>query len=176
MTRRLLLLVALVLSTGLILADAQQGIGERFGARDPRTCSSRKASPSAVQARQYLICDIEGVANPTDESGGTLNLLTDVTVQVGAGRPFNMQSDSFGWATTNGIDSSQTVYPIRGSFTTWSCVKLGYFNGVPGKNCSKSPAPAAKGICFKSSFGEWHCMMTGGQYPTMERYPPPTGQ
>jgi hypothetical protein len=176
MTKRLLLLVALVLSAGLTLADAQQGIGKRFGARDPRTCSSRKAALSAAQARQYFICDTETVVNPTDDSGGTLILLSDVTVELGTGRPFNMQADSFGWATTNAIDPSQTVYPVRGSFNAWRCVKLGYFGGEAGKNCIKSPAPEAKGICFKSTFGEWHCMLSGGQSTGVQRYPPPTGQ
>jgi hypothetical protein len=160
----------------------QQGSGKPFGARDPRTCPSRKAAPSAAQARLYFICDEELVANPT-QPGGQLQLVTDVKVEVGTGRPFNYQSDSFGWATNLGIDPSQTVYPIRGSFTTWICLKLGYAGafGSPGQNCTKAPQPAGKGICFKTAFGEWHCTMSEGQVGiddkgAVQRYPPPTGQ
>ena len=177
MTEKAALLILVVLTAGVHSLQAQpQDIGKKFGARDPRTCSSRKATLSAAQARLYFICDTETVADPAAESGGTLILLSDVKVELGSGRPFNMQSDSFGWATTNAIDPSQTVYPIRGSFNAWRCVKLGYFGGEAGKNCTKTPAPEAKGICFKSSFGDWHCIMSGAQSTGVERYPPPTGQ
>jgi hypothetical protein len=175
MSRKLCLLIALALAFEGSFVNAQNGAGKIFGARDPRTCSSRKAGLSASQARQYLICDIEGVSNPNSESPG-LTLVTDVTVEVGKGRPFNDLSDTFGFATTNGIDPSETVFPIRGSLNSWNCVKLGAIGGDAGKNCVKWPGPAMTGICFKSSFGDWHCMMSGLQYPGMERYPPPAGQ
>jgi hypothetical protein len=176
MTKRILLLAALALGAGLMPAYSQDAIGKKFGARDPRTCPSHKIALSAVQARLYFICDTETVVNATDDSGGTLILLSDVKLELGTGRPFNYQADSFGWATSKGIDPSQTVYPIRGSFNAFRCVKLGYFGGEVGKNCTKTAAPEASGICFKSSFGEYHCILSGGQSTGVERYPPPTGQ
>jgi hypothetical protein len=176
MTKLPLLLATLVLALHGPAAFAQEGSGKPFGARDPRTCASRKSGLSAAQARQYLICDMELVNNVHADSPG-LTLVTDVMVEVGKGRPFNYQSDSFGFATTNAIDPSQTVYPIRGSLNSWNCVKLGAIGGgESGKNCVKWPGPAVTGICFKNSFGDWHCMISGLQYPGMERYPPPAGQ
>ena len=174
-SRKLCLLIALALAFEGSFVVAQDGAGKIFGARDPRTCPSRKAGLSAAQARQYLICDSESVSNPGSESPG-LTLVTDVVVEVGKGRPFNYQSDSFGFATTNGIDPSQTVFPIRGSMNSWDCVKLGAIGGDPGKSCVKWPGPAMTGICFKNSFGDWHCVMSGLQYPAMTRYAPPAGQ
>ena len=179
MTRSLMLRVAVVLAVSLSPAFAQKDAGKPFGARDPRTSDSRKAPTkgaiSAEQAKQYVISDTERVTQSI-ASGMLLHLVTDVTVEVGKGRPFNMQSDSFGWATSNGIDPAETVFPIRGGFTSWTCSKLGTINGDPGKNCTKLPQPAAKGICFKSSFGEWHCTMTDfNSSEGMERYPPPAG-
>jgi hypothetical protein len=186
MTRKLLMVAALTLSAGLTLTDAQQGLGKPFGARDPRTCPSRKDGLSVAQAKQYVICDYEKVLQP-NTSTALLYLATDVTVQVGKGRPFNMRADSFGFATTNGIDPSETVYPIQGSFTGWYCSPL-HLASDTGKNCSKVPQPAAKGICFKSSFSEWHCIMTDYAqsavqcaencpgYAGVQPFPPPTGQ
>lgn len=169
---KLLLIFVALLAVTFPFAIAQPGAGKPFGARDPRTCPSRNAGLTAAQAREYFICDSEVAEVYT----GSLYLVTDVTVQVGKGRPFNMQSDSFGWATTNGIDPTQTVYPIRGSFTSWQCSKLGTITGVPGQSCTMTPQPAAQGICFKNSFGDWHCtMMDLGHKGGMERYPPPTG-
>jgi hypothetical protein len=176
MSKTMLGLAVLVVAASWMPAHAQDPIGKKFGARDPSTCASHKVALSAAQARLYVICDAEMVVNATDDSGGTLILLSDVKVEIGAGRPFNYQADSFGWATNNGIDPSQTVYPIRGSFNAYRCVKLGYFGGEVGKSCTKTPAPVAAGICFKSTFGEYHCILSGGQSTGVERYPPPTGQ
>ena len=80
--------------TVLVAAAAQfsyaQGVGAKFGARDPHTCSSRKepvkGALTAEQSRQYFICDQERVW-----TGATtfLNLVTDVKVEIGKGRPLN---------------------------------------------------------------------------------------
>ena len=179
MTHRVPLLVVIGMALSLSPAFAQKGAGKSFGGRDPRTSDSRKAPAkgaiSAEHAKQYVIADSEGVSESI-ASGKMLHLVTDVKVEVGKGRPFNMQDDSFDWAKDNGIDPAQTVYPIRGSYNSWTCSELGTITGDPGKNCTKLPQPAANGICFKSSSGDWHCTMTdfnasGG----MERYPPPMG-
>jgi hypothetical protein len=175
------LAIALMIGFSLPVAYAQKDAGKKFGARDPQTCSSRKAPASgalsAEQAKQYFICDSEKVVE-SSSLGELLNLVTDVKVEIGKGRPFNMQADSFGFATDLGIDPSQTVYPIRGSFTSFQCAKIGSTNGNPGKSCSKLPQPEAKGICFKTTFGEWHCDMTDFDHnnPGMERFPAPTGK
>ena len=177
---RLLSIAALALA-GLTLADAQQNSGKPFGARDPRTCSSRKDGLSAAQARQYVICDYEKVVQPNSPKA-ILTLATDVTVEIGRGRPFNMLTDS----NYHGIDPSQTVYPIRGSFNGWSCHTIsGSFSG--SNTCSEWPQTAAAGICYKDSFGDWHCEMWDGKQGAvrcpecngtagLKYFPPPTGQ
>ena len=140
-------------------ADAQESVGAKFGSRDPRTCSSRTGSLSAATAREYFICDSEYATGPT-ASGETLYLVSDVKVELGRPRPFDANTDTFGFAETNAIDPSQAVVPIRGSFNAWDCSKLGAINGTPGKSCNLAPNLHATGLCFTNSFGDWHCTMT----------------
>ena len=82
------------------------GPGAKYGARDPRTCSSRKApasgSLSADQAKQYFICLSEG------EGDDLLYVVSQVRVEVAKGRKFNHDTDGL----LDG-DATQTVYPYR---------------------------------------------------------------
>ena len=176
--------VVCVLAHCVVGALGQSGAGAKFGARDPRTCASRKdpvkGAPSADQLKRYFICDAEGVNYAWGP--GALTLVTDVTVEVGKGRPFNMALDSF-----PGIDPTQTIYPIRGKYTFWSCGELGKDGNEPGHSClNKNQHDNAEGICYRDSFADWHCKFlgktqtftnacpgTGGA--TACRIPPPTG-
>jgi len=107
-------------------------------------------------------------------AGSTLFLVANVSVQVGAGRPFMMGTDDTGDNTDEGIDPHFTVYPIRGSFENWSCKPIGD-TWLAGKNCSRIPMPHATGICFMSSFREWHCNMTDFNVSAQNNLPPPKG-
>lgn len=183
MTRKLLLIVAAVLVFGLPLANAQEGAGKPFGSRDPRTCASRKepvkGAPTAAQLKQYFICDYEIVNSAWNPA--TINLITGVTLEVGKGRPFNILLDSF-----PSIDPTQTVYPIQGGFTLWNCGELGKGGNEPGHSCGmKYENDNAEGICYKDSFGNWHCKFLGKTQKitnacpgaggaTICRLPPPT--
>jgi hypothetical protein len=153
-------LTALALAFSTHTASAQAGAGAKFGARDPRTCSSRnqpaKGAPTAAQLRQYFICQEEGVTQSYSGSA-MLHLLTDVVVQVGNGRPFNIATDS--WPD---IDPSKTVYPIRGGYTQWSCGVLGESGYVAGHSCDRTLQPHASGICYMDSFGDWQCKFMDG--------------
>ena len=167
-------------------ALAQSGVAAQFGARDPRTCSSRrepsKGAPSGDQLTRYFICDEEKVTKSI-ASGDLLYLLTDVNVEVGKGRPFDMGTDA--WPD---VDPSQTVYPIRGRYTSWQCGALGTHGNEPGHSCDKLEQPHAKGICYKDTFADWHCKFSdpgqtsttngcpGGGGATSCRLPPPTGK
>jgi hypothetical protein len=156
-------------------ALAQTGIGRKFGARDPRTCSSRKEPTrgpiSAAQAKQYFACDMESFA-PSGAVGDLLYLVTDIVVEVGKGRPFNALTDS-----RRDIDPSQTIYPIRGSYVGFQCGVSGSIGAPAGHNCARNEAANQGGNCYKDSFGDWHCSMCcvlgsnqrGG-------FPPPVGQ
>jgi hypothetical protein len=156
-------------------ADAQDAKGAKFGSRDPRTCPSRAEALSAATAKQYFICDSEYTVGP-NASGESIYLVSDVTVELGKSRPFNPNTDGFGFEAANAIDPSQSVVPIRGSFNGWVCGKLGQINASPGKSCNLTTNPHASGLCFKSSFGDWHCTMLdfAGVRESLPLHAPPT--
>jgi len=160
---------------GIAGARAEESVGAKFGSRDPRTCATRTEALSAATAKQYFICDSEFTVGP-NASGESIYLVSDVTVQLGKPRPFNMETDTFGFAADNSIDPSQPVVPIRGSFNEWVCGKLGQINAAPGKSCNLTTNPHAVGICFKNSFGDWHCTMTdlAGVREFLPLHAPPT--
>ncbi len=170
------LLLAFLTLAAALPALAQPGIGAKFGSRDPQTCASQKeparGAPTGAQLREYFICDSERVTGSASSSR-LLYLVTGVNVEVAKGRPFNMATDS--WSD---IDTSQMVYPVRGAYTQWQCVELGKINGDRGKNCTKWEYPHASGVCYKSTFGDWHCKLydKDSPGPGMERYPPPAGK
>lgn len=146
------LVVMLTLFTGLRPAHAQQSAGKAYGARDPQTCASRKAPEkgaiSADQTRQYFICDTE------HDAGEQLYLTGDVkNVVVAKGRQFNISTD-----IADDIDTRLPVYDIRGSYTFYSCSKIGDY-GKLGENCNSTDEPAAVGYCYKTNSGNWHCNM-----------------
>jgi hypothetical protein len=176
--------LAIALSAGAMGAFGQKGSGAKFGARDARTCGSRKepvnGSPSAAQLKQYMICDMEYV-QAAGASGALLYLVGNVNIEVGKGRPFNMRTDSY-----SDVDPSQAVYPIRGTFMQWQCAEPrkpipGVTNApVAGKNCFKYETPStASGISYKDTFGDWHtkiCCTVSSSGSRVEYVAPPTGQ
>ena len=167
--------VVLVATLAAATVLAESGDGKRFGARDPRTCSSKKdpvhGAPTAAQVKQNFICENEKLTR-SGSAGDLLYLVSDVNVEIGKGRPFNPLTDSF-----QNIDPSQMVYPIRGGYVSWQCAVVGTINGAAGKNCSRNDAPQVAGSCYKDAFGDWHCNMccTMGSSAKMG-YAPPTGQ
>jgi hypothetical protein len=155
-------------STLVVGAWGQTGVEAKYGTRPLRTCASRKeptrGAPSAQQATQYFACEAE------HESGADLlYLVSDVKVEVAPGRPFNILTDSF-----DAIDVRQPVYDIRGSFTAYQCSKIGMMY-KKGQNCNSGQQPQAKGICYKDTFGEWHCKMLdrNAEFTKTNGPPPP---
>ena len=155
-----------------ICSFAQTGSGARFGTRDPRTCASRNAnSPSADQLKQYFICEMEHVTK-SSSFGDSISLVSAVNLQFSKSRPFNASTD--GWPS---IDVGQPLYDVRGSYTWWTCFlpgdpKIATFPHV-GKNCFKSVGESTKGMCFRDTFGDWHCKVCCT--PTTTKYEPPPG-
>jgi hypothetical protein len=84
-------------------------------------------------------------------------LVTNVRVEVAPARGFNPKTD----AAHPGIDPKQPVFDIRGSFTHYDCRQPASADNPFARthNCSTFDEPAAQGICFKNTFGDWHCMM-----------------
>lgn len=147
---------------------AQNGIGEKYGSRDPKTCADKTlpktGAPSSAQAAQYVVCGHERVLT-------VLYLDEDVKVQVGKGRPYNMKEDY----NVPNIDVRVPVYPIRGSLRQYSCDPLRTDRSNLNRNCSIYTAPNATGLCYKDTFGDWHCGMNDARTGdfTDRNVPPP---
>ena len=162
--------ITLLLGVTGAFAQDKKGIGARFDTRDPTSCASRKepakGALTADQAKQYWLCEAEYMEKAGSPENDQLWLDTNVHVEVGKGRPFNIVTDS-GCTPCTDIDPSQPVYPIRGSYTAWKCVSVHPCCGInvaPGKNCFKGENPAATGMCFRSTFGDWHCVLSLGMF------------
>ena len=170
MARRLTLILFLLLASGS-MAFSQAGIGHKYGTRDPHVCKSTKAPAKGAitvrLAKEYLLCDTEA------ESGGFLYLLENVKVEVGKGRRYNPKSDDY-----TDIDSSSLVYPIRGSYTEFQCSaeNRGSILYNIGKNCNSGDQPHALGLCYRTTFSDWHCSMMDMAHSTPSRFgvAPPT--
>jgi hypothetical protein len=106
---------------------------------------------SPPQARQYFICEaeVEGVTG--------MVLITKVRIEVAPGRSFNYTTDS----GHVGIDPKSPVHDIRGSYTRYDCHQPAMAQNAFARthNCSALDEPAAQGLCFKNTFGDWHCAM-----------------
>ena len=164
--------------TGAALARQPKGnsVGAKYGTREPRTCADRTApahgAPSAAQATQYVICELEQ-GNGT----GPLSLVTNVKVQVASvSHPPNQTIKEI---TAARIDPREPVWDIRGSFTSYRCSLLGSLIGQSDfartHNCWVSDQPSATGYCYKDTFGDWHCGLLGGVINWRTNVLPPEG-
>lgn len=145
---------ALVIATAFALQAYAQNIGAPYGSRDPVTCASRKApasgAPSPAQVAQYVQCDPEGGEGVR---GHFIHLMTSVKAEIGAGRAFSPIADRM-----TDIDVRQPVYPIRGSYNWYQCGNVR--GGAPaGANCGLYVESNATGKCYKTTFGDWRCIM-----------------
>ncbi len=148
------------------------GIGAQYGAREPTTCSSRKATPTTANVKQYVLCGMEGV-----DIGNNLVLLTNVTVELGSPRAFLYQQDS----GRNRIDVRAPVIDIRGGFKLYQCGKpiTGGTAFTATHNCVSYDQPTAAGSCFKDTFGDWNCTLAGNRAASSSQVKdqmPPTGK
>jgi hypothetical protein len=130
-----------------------------YQAREPRKCSSVTKPPSVAQAAVMVQCSMDGLAP------AGLTLIQDVKIEMGAPRPFVYQTD----AGLAGIDLNAKVYPLRGSYTNYFCIKVGAPLVPPGHSCIRSAIPESMGWCWKTSFGDYKCRMHGGATPKMEQ-------
>jgi hypothetical protein len=162
------------LSAGLSEQTGQQaGNGKRFGTRDTRNCTLTADNPTAAQLQQIFICASENLV-PSSSFGDHLDLVSNVNLQVSKARPYNHATDAY-----RGIDVTQRVYDVRGSYIHWQCFTWtadpNPMLPQPGKNCYKFPAPTASGIAWRDTFGNWHvtlCCEGGNTLPPY--FPPPT--
>lgn len=154
-----ILVLGLMSLAAVAVVPAQTGMAVKYGARSPAICPSRqepaRGAPSAAQALKYFICDNEYLQDWAYRH--ELHLVSDVKVEVGAGRRFDIAIDHS--PANEGIDAAQLVYPIKGSFVSWTCSPVEASEA--GKNCMKYTQQEATGTCYKTSSGDWHCRMIG---------------
>jgi hypothetical protein len=119
-------------------------INPAFGARMPRKCNPVKHLPSEAEAAALAQCGTENGG----EAGAfrpMIYLWQNVRVQMGTSRPYAYNADSH----NSSIDTTSKVYPIRVTGDQLSCT---------GKaTCMTSHADNAEGICYQTTFGDWHC-------------------
>lgn len=150
-------------------ASAIGGTGAEWGARDPGTCASVQldAAPSPEQVVAMLRCKHEVAA-----STGELWLMENVQVDVGAAVPF---VEAYGDYVMDDGDVDSMAYNIRGSFT-WSVCITKADAAIYGKgemNCYETDVPAAKGVCWKTSFADYRCRFVGSIINKREPTSPP---
>jgi len=126
-----------------------ESVGARYGTREPRTCDHRKSDISADDVKDLFICDSE------HEFGGTLFLVSDVSLVTTSPRPYNPNQD----AAKKDIDPNQPVVDLSASYNNYQCSQLpSSVMDFPGnKNCNEAKLSNAAGACYKTKAGEWHC-------------------
>jgi hypothetical protein len=145
------------------------GIGAEYAGRELATCKSRTAPPNAETAREYLLCDMEGL-----DGFQNLLLLTDVTVQLAAPRRFIYTQDS----DRSQIDVRAPVCDIRGGFKEYQCGKpiLGAAPTRPHTtatymNNRRPPDPATR-ILSGTGIARWPGNRPAGAKQVREQMPP----
>ncbi|GAP36228.1 hypothetical protein ABXN37_13830 [Piscinibacter sakaiensis] len=140
-------------------AFAQIDPASPWGARAPARCDGVKpaGTPTPAQVKQLLRCTHE----QGSASSGELWLMEDLAVEIGSGQPFKAFYNTY---TMADADTSKPVHPIRGSYT-WSVCMLRKDAVVarrdPDQNCRETAVNDAKGVCWRTAFGDWRCSMTG---------------
>lgn len=159
--RSMLRAIGLVVCVGAIgsqSAVAVQGDATAWGARAPGSCPSiaPKAAPSPAQVATMVRCRHESISS----GSGELRLMENLNVAVGESMPFVAAYNSY---VMPEADTKSRVYPIRGSFTWVVCKsrKDAAIYGNPDKNCYETDVPEAKGVCWKTTFADWRCLLNG---------------
>lgn len=149
-------------------------------ARKPHTCPStvepKKGAPSVEQAKMYFLCDQEWESPRYTNSGSFWVLISDLTLQIAShSRPANGTDLTFNTRRGGehlGMDTDQPVYDIRASYTSSTCYKIQDIY-PEGKNCRVEQFPSSTGICFRNTFGDWHCRTRGSAKEIGKHLPPP---
>lgn len=162
------LCVAVPAFAGNVLTP-ETGVGAKFGAHDPYTCSAKTAPKNgpitADMAAQYFTCQFDQV-----NAFGSLFLAENVHVQIGKSLGIARSVMLF----PKDADPDSPVYPIRGSFDKYLCavVDNSYPPDASGHNCTVWHIRNATGQCYKTGFGDWSCYMDGDSQSVAGQPPP----
>jgi hypothetical protein len=144
--------------------------------RRPQTCPSRvtprKGTISIEQAKMYFLCDQEGeTGTPGTGNGGSLWLIDNLSIQVAPrSRPVNQNDLEYAKSRRSGnlgIDTQQPVYDIKASYISSICHEVNIYK--VGKNCNVARFKNSNGICFRTTFGDWHCRAIGSSTTISKR-------
>jgi hypothetical protein len=128
-----------------------------------RTCPSRvnpqRGGLSLQQARAYFICRYETFTGPLGRNGSSYNFVDDLKMQMAAARPPTRADLGLGYEED--INLNQPVYPIKVSYRETYCAARnpGDYGAAQEGMCNVRDRVTGVGICFRSTFGEWHCKM-----------------
>jgi hypothetical protein len=151
-------------------AAAMAGDATPYGARNPVACRNivLASVPTAAQAAEMVQCNHELI----NSGSGELWLLENLRITVGAATPFVAAYSQWVMAEA---DVRSRVYPLRGSFTRSVCKSRrdAAIYGNADLNCYEKDVADAKGVCWKTSFGDWRCLLTGAASGHREPTRPP---
>lgn len=125
-----------------------------YGTRASAVCEDRSQpegdTPMTVElATRYVRCGIDAF------SLSYLYLAENIKLQLGKPRPYRMEEDYL----RSNIDTDALVWPVRGSYDRYQCMKVADYGA--GTNCNYYEKPKATGACYKDLFGDWHCSLSG---------------
>jgi hypothetical protein len=126
-----------------------------------RTCPSRvnptRGGISLEQARTYFICRYESFTGPLGKNGSSYSFVDDLKMQMAAARRPNGADHALGHEED--INLNQPVYPIKVSWRSTYCDARnpGDYGAGNDRMCLVRDEVKGVGICFRSTFGEWHC-------------------
>jgi len=137
---------------------------QQWQTRSARECARVTRVPNASQAAALVQCTMES------QNSQGITLMQDVKVEMGDARAFIAGTDDY-WES---IDRSAKVYPLEGSQTLYQCAQVDDVIHTKGKNCTVSPWTTSEGRCWKTTFGDWKCNMTGSGGTPLYNQPGPT--
>ena len=128
-----------------------------YGTRAPVQCGPfRSFDGSPAAATRIWQCAYERDALPS--ATGSLYLLEDMAIQVGAARAYSVVQDMY----LTEPDPAGRVYPLRATWTVVQCGVIRDFQPLYniGSNCNEY-YKRGEGSCYRTQFGDWRCSLNG---------------
>lgn len=128
-----------------------------YGTRAPVQCGPfRSFDGTPAAATRIWQCASERDALPS--ASGSLYLLEDIAIQVGAARAYSVVQDMY----LTEPDPAGRVYPLRATWTLVQCSVIRDFAPLYniGSNCNEY-YKRGEGSCYRTLFGDWRCSLNG---------------
>lgn len=139
----------------------------KFGTREPALCPDRKQPITEQTAIQYFACDTERI------EAERIVLVSDVHLLFASGRPYKSPDD----AASADIDVREQVFDLAGGYNKFTCSPRSPSQNAFARthNCEKVANQPTAGHCSKNLAGDWHCRMSGFDFPVETDQLPPSG-